>query len=212
MIRLVKGDKFNKLTFIKDIDDKRLYRRRVGLFMCDCGTLVERPISRVRSGYLISCGCMKSKNRHFANAGMRNTKEYKAWQSCLSRIRNKNNKDYDKYSKFNNDVEFMGNFLMFLNEIGPAPGDEYSVDRIDTTQGYRSGNIRWATRSEQQKNKPFSFNVEIEGMIFDSLQSAADYFHVTKQTISKWCYGYYDKRRNKYQEKKSCVKIIPKYQ
>jgi len=43
-------------------------------------------------------------------------------------------------------------FNDFLKEIGPSPPN-YSLDRKDNDAGYISGNVRWATRSEQQLNK-----------------------------------------------------------
>ena len=40
-----------------------------------------------------------------------------------------------------------------LDNIGPKPGAEYSLDRIDNSRGYTPGNLRWATTSEQARNK-----------------------------------------------------------
>lgn len=39
------------------------------------------------------------------------------------------------------------------NELGPQPGDGYSIDRIDNNGNYEPGNIRWASRSVQNENQ-----------------------------------------------------------
>ena len=44
------------------------------------------------------------------------------------------------------------------NELGQAPSDGYSIDRIDNDGNYEPGNLRWATRSEQMTNTRASAN------------------------------------------------------
>lgn len=40
-----------------------------------------------------------------------------------------------------------------LRNIGPKPSATHSLDRIDNSRHYEPGNLRWATRSEQARNK-----------------------------------------------------------
>jgi hypothetical protein len=40
-----------------------------------------------------------------------------------------------------------------LHNIGPRPTALHSLDRIDNERHYEPGNLRWATRSEQARNK-----------------------------------------------------------
>ncbi len=48
-------------------------------------------------------------------------------------------------------------FAEFYAEIGPRPSPEYSLERPNNDGNYEAGNVVWATRSEQQKNKrPFT--------------------------------------------------------
>jgi hypothetical protein len=41
----------------------------------------------------------------------------------------------------------------FLAELGRRPSRSFSVDRIDPNGHYEPGNIRWATPTEQARNK-----------------------------------------------------------
>jgi len=210
MIIIKNGDKFNNLTFIKYLEEK--YDRRItGLFLCTCGNETTKPICRITSGRIKSCGCLMSDNKHSIKHGMKNTKEYSAWQSCLNRIRNPNCKDYKKYSLLNNDLVFMSEFKNFFDEVGFAPTKRHSIDRINNTHGYRKGNIKWSTGSEQERNKSCSYNIKINNLNFDSLQDAADYFKVAKQTIHKWCHGHIDSKTKKRIGKKEWATATLKY-
>jgi hypothetical protein len=51
--------------------------------------------------------------------------------------------------------EWLGDsgFQAFLGHVGRRPSSKHSIDRIDNGKGYEPGNVRWATRSEQGRNK-----------------------------------------------------------
>lgn len=57
--------------------------------------------------------------------------------------------------------EWKDDFLAFMAHIGPRPGPEYSVDRIDNNGNYEPGNVRWATGSEQVRNRRVSTYVQM---------------------------------------------------
>lgn len=37
--------------------------------------------------------------------------------------------------------------------LGPRPTETHTIDRVDNERGYEPGNLRWATRSEQNSNQ-----------------------------------------------------------
>lgn len=54
-------------------------------------------------------------------------------------------------------------FARFFAHIGPRPSAAHSLDRIDNDRGYEPGNVRWATRSEQQRNMRTNVVAMIDG-------------------------------------------------
>lgn len=56
-------------------------------------------------------------------------------------------------------AQWRNSFPAFLADVGARPGPGYSIDRWPDNNGdYTPGNVRWATASEQQRNKrPWPF-------------------------------------------------------
>jgi hypothetical protein len=47
----------------------------------------------------------------------------------------------------------VNDFSKFLRDVGERPGPGYSLDRYPDNNGnYEPGNVRWATKKEQQRN------------------------------------------------------------
>lgn len=50
-------------------------------------------------------------------------------------------------------AEWRHDFAAFFKHIGPRPSPTHSIDRIDVNGNYEPGNVRWATPTEQARNK-----------------------------------------------------------
>lgn len=81
-------------------------------------------------------------------------KERLAWKNMKGRCYNPNNPSYSYGGGKGVTVcdRWLNSFQAFLLDMGPAPTQSHSVDRINNDGNYEPGNCRWATNSEQQHN------------------------------------------------------------
>ena len=94
--------------------------------------------------------------RAWVRTGMSISPEYSVYQVAKQRCTNPKSQRW--YTHGARGIKFLFNsFAEFYEEVGPRPSPEYSIERKDNNGNYEVGNIKWATRSEQQKNKrPFT--------------------------------------------------------
>lgn len=86
--------------------------------------------------------------------GLSKTPEYRAWSSMWQRCTNPKNVRYARYGARGVTIcDRWQSFENFLADMGPRPSVGHSVDRNDNDGNYEPSNCRWATRSEQQRNK-----------------------------------------------------------
>jgi hypothetical protein len=71
-------------------------------------------------------------------------------------------------------------FANFLSDMGLRPPGK-TLDRIDNSKGYEPGNCRWATRTEQQRNRG-NMLLEFGGKV-QSLPDWADEVGIDCNTI-----------------------------
>jgi len=86
--------------------------------------------------------------------GQVNTSEYIAWLNARARCMNPKHPKYYRYG--GRGITFCNewnDFSSFIDHIGKKPSADLTLDRIDNDKGYEPGNVRWATRKEQQNNK-----------------------------------------------------------
>ena len=87
-----------------------------------------------------------------ASPGLR-TPTYMVWGSMIQRCTNPNNSGWPDYGARGISVcERWLTFENFLADMGERP-DGLSIDRVDNNGNYEPGNCRWATASQQQRNR-----------------------------------------------------------
>lgn len=80
------------------------------------------------------------------------TPEYTAYINARDRCTNPRHRDFKNYGGRGIKFRFKS-VHQFLAEVGRKPSPEFVLDRIDNDGHYEVGNLRWATRSESQKNQ-----------------------------------------------------------
>lgn len=88
------------------------------------------------------------------------TPEYRLWRMIRERTRS----DHPNYGGRGISLHpSWERYDAFLADVGRRPSPDHSLDRIDNDRGYEPGNVRWATREEQQRNTRRTRFVEHDG-------------------------------------------------
>lgn len=165
------GQMFGRLTVTARSD--RCLPKKVAFWLCDCkcGTRgYEVRAGQLQSGRTQSCGCLQRERSRQANSlpkshGMRHSSEYKSWRAMKARCYVLTTPCYGNYGGRGVTVceEWRNSFEAFYSHVGPKPSAQHSIDRINNSGNYEPGNVRWATRKEQQRNKRTNVLATING-------------------------------------------------
>lgn len=88
--------------------------------------------------------------------GLVSTPEYRSWSSMKNRCCCKTSRVYKSYGAKGVTVcdRWKNSFAAFLEDMGPRPTLDHSLDRYPDNNGnHEPGNCRWATPTEQSRNR-----------------------------------------------------------
>lgn len=147
-VLLKPGTRFGRLTVMR-IDRSRWLCR------CDCGNQCSVAYGALKRGNNRSCGCYHRERLISDNTkhGHSNSRTYHSWRAMMNRCYRVNQENYPRYGGRGITVcRRWHRFENFLKDMGVRP-EGMTLDRKNNDRGYSKSNCRWATSSQQERNK-----------------------------------------------------------
>lgn len=157
------GMKFERLLVLAP---ERADRSLKWICQCDCGEVKTVFGKHLKSGAIKSCGCFArdSLSARQRTHGQSKSRTYKIWSGIIYRCNNKSSSVYQDYGGRGIKVcKRWLSFENFLADMGERPNG-MEIDRIDNEGHYEPSNCRWATRTENCRNKRTTLTVEYQGV------------------------------------------------
>lgn len=171
----LQGKSFGKWTVLQLAP--RTSVRLQWLCRCECGT--ERPVAAIHlmRGKSRSCGCSMPKGSDSPQFKHGKRGLYSTWCNMIQRCENPSNGQYSDYGGRGITIcpEWRSDFLRFERDMGPKPSPTHTVDRRDNSKGYNPDNCRWATRTEQSRNRRGRHLVTVHGQTMPLSEAVEKY-------------------------------------
>jgi hypothetical protein len=188
------GQVFGVVTVVREVSPKLFpsgcEKARV-LAECECGTMFVVLSSSLTTGNTKSCGCKAKRllSERSKTHGLTGTRVYRIWQGMLNRCRNENIVGHHNWGGRGITVcEEWKEFESFLADMGHPPVG-FSIERINNDGNYEPGNCKWATRTEQSRNRRTNRIITFNGESL-CLKAWADRLKMDQaslsERLSKW--------------------------
>lgn len=176
-----RGQEFGRWTVDGDLESQG--KRRFVWCRCRCGSRKRIRTDALGSGDTLSCGCWAKELNAKAHtkSNLSRTSIYRIWWHIIDRCYNPECHAYDNYGA--RGIKMHDRWKQSVNafsediksEIGERPSGEHELDRIDNDGNYEPGNVRWADRPTQVRNR----RVTITLTLGDTTRSMAEWSEIT---------------------------------
>lgn len=87
--------------------------------------------------------------------GARNHQLYGTWKNMISRCTDESNPRYKDYGGRGVTVceAWLSDPWAFFAAVGNRPSESHTIERKDNDKGYHPGNVEWATKAKQNRNR-----------------------------------------------------------
>ena len=147
------GQRFGRLIVIKE-DGRAVDGSVIWECRCDCGNVTREIGTRMRNGYVQSCGCAHVKHGHALKG--KKDRLYRIWAGMKTRCYNPKNKDYKNYGGRGIKIcsDWLLNSTSFFDwAMMNGYSENLTIDRINNDGDYEPSNCRWATPKEKRLNQ-----------------------------------------------------------
>lgn len=176
------GKKIEHLTILREVAKRK--GERYVLCLCDCGIEKEILWRNVRQNKVQSCGCIRASLHGYRTSALPLIPETWVWYGMIHRCEDPNSVRFHRYGARGIKVcdRWRHSFENFYHDVGPRPGPEYSIDRIDNNGDYEPSNVRWATPVEQGENRTDTIWITYKGETL-SLSRWAEKYDINRGTL-----------------------------
>jgi len=166
------GQSFGRLRVVGPVS---LIKRRLRWnCICDCGQECVIAGDGLRNGKTTSCGCIQRRGAgnttHGLGVGRRHPLSG-TWSGLKQRCYNPKAKRFNRYGgrgitvcdRWLNGADGKPGFQCFVEDMGPKPTPQHSIERKDKDGNYEPGNCHWALDIEQARNRRTTVEVDLDG-------------------------------------------------